>query len=373
MLTIRCEMMPKCFQAISIMLPLIWGDIVAGVVYALVLSQHKIFSIFRVDAHINSCYYDDDMKHKVDLLPLSLKDCKVSAFHRVWIKLGLGFHCRARATAQGYDIRLRYGANDETKRLLVKVEFDTKRADGVPRPTLKCSACGKFVTKYLYLDTVKFEWKCAPCLGVKPWQIRVPMRWDLGEETKFRHLLRRKVDQDILEFELAALRTLSPSEFFASRPYLVPPWVEKVMELDPNLYQKMLRILHNKYRSVMMKRKVKTINEKESQWLMEKLGIVFEKASIITRKEVTWLRNRQSQLQSKVYKAGNQPGSELEQSSLLLSVTDSLSQRMSSAAAMNVGIAQALGSSPAKPAKEQEATNEEIESSSVLNAEDQED
>src|SRR6266851_1354583 len=238
------------------------------------------------------------MRTKVDLLPLTLRDLKISAFHRVWIKLGFGFHCRARATAEGYDVRLRYGKNDETKSLPVKVEFGTKRADGVPRPTLICSGCGKFTTKFLYLDTTNWRWTCPACQGVKPWQVRVPMHWDIGEETKFRRLLRRKVDEDILAFEIAALRTLTAEDFFASRPYLIPPWVEQIRELDSILYRKLLRILHGKYKSSMMKREVKVLNKRESQWLMEKLGIVFEKAAIITKKEIIWLRQQQSTVQA---------------------------------------------------------------------------
>jgi len=74
------------------------------------------------------------------------------------------------------------------------------------------------------------------------------MTWDLGEEIKFRQLLRRKVDQDILSFELVALRTLSPEDFFKSRPYLVPEWVDRIRDLDGSLHKKLLRILHGKYR-----------------------------------------------------------------------------------------------------------------------------
>jgi len=302
------------------------------------------------------------MRNRVDMLPLTLHDCKVSAFNRVWIKLGLGFHCRARATAQGYDIRLRYGTNDETKKLPVKVEYGTKRVDGVPRPTLVCSACGKFTTKFLYLDTKNWRWTCAKCQGVQPWQIRMPMRWSLDEETRFRRLLRRKVDEDILRFELSALKTLSPEDFFTSRPYLVPPWVESVRDVDPLLHKKLLRILHGKYRSVMMKRNIKKMNDKESQWLMEKLGIVFEKSYIITKKEITWLRGqhqaatgqKQKPQDTNSVQSGSQSGSRSEPSSLLPSEIGCSSQRMSSSLDTNVEPAMEMERSSALPAEELE-------------------
>src|SRR5437899_10085929 len=109
-----------------------------------------------------------------------------------------------------------------------------------------------------------------------------------------------------------ALKTLPPEDFFASRPYLVPEWVGKILDCDPNLHHKLLRILHGKYKSVMMKRKVRLLNEIEAQWLMEKLGIVFEKAYIITKREVAWLRQQNHTLQisvSDLNQSGNQVGS----------------------------------------------------------------
>jgi hypothetical protein len=310
------------------------------------------------------------MRTKVDLLPLSLHLLKVSAFHRVWIKLGMGFHCRARATDQGYDVRLRYGKNDETKQLPVRVEFGTKRADGVPRPTLVCTACGKFTTKYLYLDTTKWRWSCAACLGVKPWQIRIPMRWDLGEETKFRRLLRRKIDEDILKFELAALKTLSPEEFFTSRPYLLPEWLDRVKALDANLHLKILKTLHGKYKSVMMKRNVKILSEVEEKWLMEKLTFVVSSASIITRREVAWLKQQQqSQKQSTIclqqerestelVLPGNQPGSRSAASGSQPLEIGCSSVKTSSGLAMNAGAAEVEAKSLAQIVKELELSEQ---------------
>jgi len=308
-------------------------------------------------------------RKKIDLLPVSLKELKVSAFHRVWIKIGSGIQVRARATGTGYDLRVRYGKDDTIKKMPIRVEYGAHWANGNYRPTLSCSKCGKLAFQNLYLDTSDWTWKCAACHGVKSsWQIRTPMKWDVGEETKFRKLLRRKIDEDILKFELAALRTLSPSEFFSSRPYLVPPWVERVKMLDESLHKRLLKILHNKYKAVMMRRRIQFLNEKELQWLMEKLDVMFEKSSKITTKEVTWLRNRKPQLQSSSYHGGSQLGSRSEESDLLPTVTDSLSKRMSSAAAMNVALAEVLEKSPATNAAEQAATNEESETSSVLSA-----
>ena len=305
------------------------------------------------------------MRNMIDMLPLTLHDLKVSAFHRVWIKLGMGFHCRARATAEGYDVRLRYGKNDETKQLPVRVEFGTKRADGVPRPTLVCTSCGKFTTKYLYLDTKNWRWTCAKCQGVQSWQIRMPMRWDIGEETKFRRLLRRKVDEDILRFELAALRTLKPDEFFASRPYLLPPQVETLKSVKPEMYRKLVRILHGKYKAVMMKRNIKTLSDTETEWLMNKLTFVLGSASIITRREVEWLKEQQQQQTQ----TGNQPGSRSEPSSLQPSEIDSSSARTNSGLAMSAGAAAVEAESLAQIVKEQEQSEQ---SSSALPAKEQE-
>ena len=314
--------------------------------------RYKFFHFIQLASHIHLWYHVDAMRTRVDMLPLTLHDCKVSAYNRVWIKLGLGFHCRARATAQGYDIRLRYGANDETKRLPVKVEYGTKRADGVPRPTLVCSACGKFTTKFLYLDTKNWRWTCAKCQGVKGWQIRMPMRWALDEETKFRRLLRRKVDEDILRFEIAALRTLSPEDFLTSRPYLVPPWVEGVRAVNPVLHKKLLRTLHGKYKSVMMKRVIKKMSDKEAEWLMDKLGIVFEKAYIITKKEIAWLKQQKQQT------IGVQSGSRLGQLSSQPLEIGCSSQKTSSSLDMSVGPVMGSENSPAQLVGELEHATE---------------
>jgi hypothetical protein len=198
---------------------------------------------------------------------------------------------------------------------------------------------------------------------VKSWQIRIPARWDIGEETKFRRLLRRKVDQDILNFEIAALRTLTPEEFFLSRPYLVPPQVESIKGLDANLYGKLLRILHGKYKSAMMKRKIKMLNDKENKWLMEKLGIVFERAYIITKKEIVWLTQQKQQSVKKdseiiPFSLGNPPGSRLEELALQPSVTDSLSAKTSSGRDMNVEAVVEKERSTALTVEEQVATAE---------------
>jgi hypothetical protein len=223
-----------------------------------------------------------------------------------------------------------------------------------------CTSCGKFATKFLYLDTKNWRWTCAKCQGVEQWRIRMPMRWPLEEETKFRHLLRRKVDEDILRFEIAALRTLSPEDFFASRPYLIPEFVDRVRLLDPGLHKKLLKTLHGKYKSVMMKRVIKKMSDKESQWLMEKLSIVFEKASIITRKEIKWLQqqkdsSRQQKLEQPLN--GNQAGSMLAPSSLLPSEIDYSLPKTSSEVGMSVEGVVAQVESPALNAKEEVVTS----------------
>jgi len=180
------------------------------------------------------------------------------------------------------------------------------------------------------------------------------MRWDLGEETKFRRLLRRKVDEDILRFELAALRTLTPEDFFTTRPYLLPEWVVRLKELNLGTYKKLLRIFHGKYKSVMMKRNVKSLSDIETKWLMEKLTIVCEKASIITRREVTWLKQqREQQTQT-----GNQPGSRLEESVSQPMAIDSLSAKTSSGLAMSAGAVEEEAKLLAQIVAEQVATAE---------------
>lgn len=264
------------------------------------------------------CYSVVMARTRVDLLPVTLRELRVSAFHRVWIKVGLGVHLRARVTPEGFDLRIRYGKDDVIQKSKVRVRETEVGTNGVLRPFLICAGCGKVASKNLYLG-VDFQWRCAKCLGVKPWKVRTPMKWDLGEEVKFRQLLRRKVDQDILAFEIEALRTLTPEEFFASRPYLVPEFVEDVKTLNPGLHKKLLKTLHGKYKSVMMKRRVRMINEKETTWLMEKLSVVFEKAFIITKKDIEWLRSRGSHSSLKLELSGSQP-----------SETDCSSQKTSS-------------------------------------------
>ena len=176
------------------------------------------------------------------------------------------------------------------------------------------------------------------------------MKWDIAEETKFRHLLRRKIDEDILKFELAALRTLKPEEFFASRPYLVPPFVELLKDLPDNSYKNSLKVLHNKYRAVMMRRRIQFLNDKENKWLMEKLGIVFERSYIITKKEIAWLKEHKQQLTQD----GSQPGSRLEPLSSQPSEIDYSSQKTNSGLAMSAEVVQVEERSPVQTVKEQE-------------------
>src|SRR5689334_7231634 len=106
-------------------------------------------------------------RKKIDLLPVSLKELKVSAFHRVWIKIGSGIQVRARANGSGYDLRVRYGKDDTIKRLPIRVEYGAHWSNGNYRPTLSCSKCGKLAFQNLYLDTSDWSFKCAACHGVK--------------------------------------------------------------------------------------------------------------------------------------------------------------------------------------------------------------
>jgi len=196
------------------------------------------------------------------------------------------------------------------------------------------------------------------------------MSWDLGEEVKFRRLLRRKVDQDILQFELAALRTLAPEDFFASRPYLVPEWVEHLREVDANMHKKLLRTLHSKYKSVMMRRRVQLLTNRESEWLMNQLREVFTRSAIITKKEITWLREQKKDTQQpsdlryqqeSLEKAGSQPGLELEQLSSLPSEIGCSSQKMNSDQDTNAELVMEAEGAPALPAQEQEVEHENEE------------
>ena len=284
------------------------------------------------------------MRTRVDLLPVNIKQLRVSAFHRIWIKLGFGVQARARRTAEGYDIRIRYGKDDTIQKASVKVRENHIGAVKQLRPTLVCAGCGKFASKNLYLGS-DFRFRCAKCLGVPQHRIRVPMQWDLGEEIRFRRLLRRKVDQDILQFELAALRTLKPVAFFETRPYLLPEWVDALKLADVGLYGKVLKTLHGKYKSVMMRRRVQLLNEKEEQWLMEQLQVVIEKRSIMSKREIKWLRkNRDTQYQEShlatgpkqnpldmsLLRNGSQHGTKSEPSSSPRMETDTSLLRMSS-------------------------------------------
>jgi hypothetical protein len=228
------------------------------------------------------------MKTKQDMLPVSLRQLDASAYTRHWVKVGLGVQIRARRSATGYDLRIQYGANNVTHKASIQVGDFSVRKPGVLRRMLMCCGCGKPATKRLYLSG-DFRFRCAKCLGVPQWKIRIPPTWDLGEEVKFRQLLKRKVDQDILKFEIAALKALTPEEFFASRPYLVPEFVDDVKPLDPMLHKKLLFVLHRKYKSVMKHRHVRMMSEKESDWLLDMLGVVLEKSFIITKREITWL------------------------------------------------------------------------------------
>jgi len=292
-----------------------------------------------MDFHLPLWYTIYIVRTRVDLLPVNIKQLRVSAFYRIWIKLGLGVQARARRTPEGYDIRIRYGKDDTIQKASVKVRETPIGAVKQLRPTLVCAGCGKFASKNLYLGS-DFRFRCAKCLGVPQHRIRVPMQWDLGEEIRFRRLLRRKVDQDILQFELAALRTLKPPEFFASRPYLLPEWVDAMRVADAGLYGKVLKTLHGKYKSVMMRRRVQLLNEKEEQWLMEQLQVVMEKRSIMSKREIKWLRanrdlatgSKQKSQNLSLSQNGNPPSTNADPSSSPPSGTDTSLSRMSSEA-----------------------------------------
>ena len=285
------------------------------------------------------------MRTRVDLLPVTLRQLSISAFHRVWIKLGFSVHARARRTPEGFDIRIRYGKDNKIEKASVKVREIVIVAGKQLRPTLVCAGCSKSASKNLYLGT-DFRFRCAKCLGVPQWKIRTPMTWDLGEEVKFRRLLKRKVDQDILRFELAALRTLTPEDFFASRPYLVPEWLDHVKPLDAMLHKKLLKLLHSKYRSVMMRRRVQFLSEQESQWLMEQLSKAFERAFVITKKEITWLRKQREN--------GNRDTSRSAQSDSQPLETDFSSQKMSSDQDTSASDAMVAEGSPVSNAMEED-------------------
>lgn len=292
----------------------------------------------------------------------------------------MGVHLRARESAEGYDVRIRYGKDDTIKKSTVRVGDVPIGTRGTLRRVLICAGCNKPTTKNLYLGG-DFRFFCSRCLGVDPWKVRVPMKWPLEDEVKFRQLLRRKVDQDILTFELAALRTLTPEEFFRSRPYLVPEWVDRVKPLDASLHHRMLKVMHQKYRMVMMKRRVRYLSERETEWLMDRLQMVFEKASVITKKEITWLRNRTAQLRSRegictkstatgIFNTldGSQSGTRLDQSASPPLVTDCSSKKTSSEADTNAKPVEAAASGNAPNATAKEPTTEASESSSAANA-----
>lgn len=298
-------------------------------------------------------------RNRIDLLPVNLRELMTSAFHRGWVKLGMGVHLRARESAEGYDVRIRYGKDDVIKKSSIRVGDRPIGTRGTLRRSLICAGCAKATTKNLYLGG-DFRFFCSQCLGVDPWKVRVPMKWPLSEEVKFRQLLRRKIDQDILTFELAAMRTLTPEEFFKSRPYLVPEWLERLRHLDPVLHHKLLKPVHDKYRSVMMRRRVRYLSERESSWLMDKMQEVMSKSYRITKKEMIWLKNRQPQLNS-----GSQLSSKSDPSSLQLTEIDCSSKRMSSGQDMNAKPVLERASESVDSVQVEGATNGASESSNA--------
>lgn len=154
----------------------------------------------------------------------------------------LGHGWRARATRET-NTRYRISAS-KRRHSPITSRVETCCHDG--RLRLACAGCNQHSTAEhtrLYLSNEK-DWRCRSCLGLRKPPKKPPR---LLRKRTYRNLLRRQIDGDILEFESAAMRTLTPKEFFASRPYLVPEWVDGMRKLDRALHREMLMQLHAVY------------------------------------------------------------------------------------------------------------------------------
>jgi len=68
---------------------------------------------------------------------------------------------------------------------------------------------------------------------------------------------------------MEAVTTLTPEEFFSTRPYLVPEIAEWVRKVDPSLHCKMLAELMSVYRSGIKngRRRFRPLSQRESEML----------------------------------------------------------------------------------------------------------
>jgi len=307
------------------------------------------------------------------IVPLSLKLIRLSCVRNTHLRAGNGVSVRAKEVVDGYELSLRVDGKYQTRKLRIKRRILPGKRRGGTAAYLCCDCCGAPAHKFLYLDWDTYSARCSKCLGIpagrmKRYGIYVSKAgysvWDADDAAKFKRIMRKKLIADIAAFEFEALKALTPEDFFTSRPYLVPEIVALLKYHEPDMYRKSLRALSQKYRAVVQHYRIPTISKPEEKWLDIALRDRVANEHFMNTEEQRWLVKHWERA-PRPSKVGLKSGTKLDLSALQPLATGSSSWKISSVVDTSVEHAKEPVSSPALNAVEQEATSEEITSSSA--------
>ena len=298
------------------------------------------------------------------IVAMSLRDLRISVLHRCPIYFGSGISFRSKQVEGGYRVTLRKGTKVTGVNFTVRTST-MDMADGRTTIVLLCASCGKKTNKHLFLDWDSLGAMCAKCLGLPYGQFKNPKGRpiDYDDAARFRRLMRRKVMLDGLAFVIEAMRTLTPEEFFAARPYLVPERLHFIRKTDPDLYVRLLAELHRKYGYSLSRLKRPKLAKRDEKWLEGQTWDRMLRGDLISTKEREWLQKKLDDLterkpslgiptkSSSPPPPGNQPGTASVQWSSPLTATDSSSSKTNSNQGTNVKSAMELVSELVKAAR----------------------
>lgn len=223
---------------------------------------------------------------------LSMDVIRHTLARRNYLRIGSGISIRAFDTPKGYKLLVRAWGVSKCVTVMLPSRF-AHASKGMVRQLI-CAKCNRTVQRNLYIDWDTLTARCLKCSGIPPDLCKPYLRkeYDFDLDMKFRKIIRRIFVAEAVESERRAIKSNSAIVFFADRPYLVPPLLSLMRTIDKELYHKMLRDLHKRYKWCLRGWKGIFIDERDRQWATEELERRLCRRGVLTFEEEQWMKEQ---------------------------------------------------------------------------------
>jgi hypothetical protein len=291
---------------------------------------------------------------------VELRKIQLSVALRSFFFAGKGISFRARPTDEGFEVTVRRtGRWYQIAKFQIRVVHYQKK--GYPLSGIACAKCKRYsYNLLLYLDWDTMTAQCRKCMGLTGYYI--PEGYHLGdydERAKFLKLVRKKFRYEAVAHEVKAIKSLPPEEFFADRPYLVPPFFCFIKSLEPEIYKKALKELRKRYMKCLRAKFTNRMLNMNLDWIDRQMEQRIINGYTISDKESECLKR-----QWEVF-AGSQSGTALGPLSSPPTETGSSSSKTRSNPGTIAGLAKARAVRLAKIAAAKAAISASPESSNA--------